>query len=238
MSSSRCSGWVALLFIRIVKTGNQKLWIWFGILAGLGLENKYSMLMFGAGMVFGMLLTSHRSLLTSPWLWIAGAISFLIFLPNLLWNIQHHFPFLELQNNIRHSGHDVPRGPLAFFGQEILSMHPLTLPVWLAGLWFYFSRSGKEFRALGWAWVFVAAVIVTLSPRVYHLFPAFPLLLAAGAVLLETWLKSPQFSRWKLAWIALTVVTSAILAPFAIPVPPPEMYIRYTRALHLAPPND
>jgi hypothetical protein len=227
----------AFLFIRIVKTGNQKLWIWFGILAGLGLENKYSMLMFGAGIVFGLLLTSQRSLLASPWFWIAGAIAFLIFLPNLLWNIQHHFPFLELQNNIRHSGRDVPLGPLAFFGQEVLTLHPLTLPVWLAGLWFYFfSKSGRTFRALGWAWVFVAAVIVTLSPRVYYLFPAFPLLFAAGAVIWETCLKRPQFSRWKLAWIALTVVTSIILAPLAIPVLPPEMYIRYTKALRLAPP--
>ena len=38
----------ALAIIRIIKTGNQKLWIWFGILAGIGLENKYSMLIFGA----------------------------------------------------------------------------------------------------------------------------------------------------------------------------------------------
>lgn len=86
------------------------------------------------------------------------------------------------------------------------------------------------------AWIFVAAVIVTLSPRVYYLFPAFPLLFAAGAVIWETWLKRPQFSRWKLAWIALTVVTSTMLAPLAIPVLPPEMYIRYTKALRLAPP--
>src|SRR5262245_15426129 len=139
----------ALLLIRIVKTGNQKLWIWFGVLAGFGLENKYSMLIFGAGIVFGLLLTPQRRVFASPWLWIAGAIAFLIFLPNLLWNIQHHFPFLELQANIRRSGRDVPLTPLAFFGQEILTMHPLTLPLWLAGIWFYFfSGSGKPFRAL------------------------------------------------------------------------------------------
>ena len=131
----------AYLFIRIVKTGNQKLWIWFGILSGVGLENKYSMLIFGAAIVLGLLLTPQRRSLTSPWLWIAGAITFLIFLPNLLWNIQHHFPFLELQANIRRSGRDVHLGPLAFFAQEILTMLPLTLPIWLAGLWFSFSRN-------------------------------------------------------------------------------------------------
>jgi len=160
-----CAG----LLIRIVKTGNHRLWIWFGILAGFGLENKYSMLIFGAGIVLGLLLTPQRRAFSSPWLWIAGAIAFLIFLPNLLWNIQHHFPFLELQANIRRSGRDVSLTPLAFFGQEILTMHPLSLPLWLGGLWFYFiTPAGKPFRALGWAWAFTALIIVTLSPRVYY----------------------------------------------------------------------
>lgn len=102
----------AWLCLRIVNTGNQKLWTWFGILAGFGLQNKYSMLIFGAGIVVGLLLTLQRRPLASPWIWIAGAIAFLIFLPNLLWNVQHHFPFLELQANIRSSGRDVPLGPL------------------------------------------------------------------------------------------------------------------------------
>ena len=226
----------AWLLIRIVKTGNPKLWIWFGILAGFGLENKYSMGIFGAGIVFGLLLTPERRVFRSPWLWLAGAIAFLIFLPNLLWSIQHHFPFLELQANIRRSGRDVPLTPLTFFGQEILAMHPLTLPLWLAGLWFYFfSTPGKPFRALGWAWVFTAAVIVSLSPRVYYLFPAFPLLFAAGSVIWES--RLARWSLWrKLAWPALLLLTGAVLAPVAIPVLPPETYIRYSKALHLAPP--
>jgi hypothetical protein len=228
----------AWLLIRIVKTGNQKLWIWIGILAGFGLENKYSMLIFGAGIVFGLLLTPQRGVLASHWLWIAGAIAFLIFLPNLLWNIQHHFPFLELQANIRRSGRDVPLMPLAFFSEEILAMHPLTLPLWLAGLWFYFfAAPGKPFRALGWAWVFSAAVVVTISPRVYYLFPAYPILFAAGAVIWEARLDRPHPLWRKLAWPALLVATGAILAPLAVPVLPPETYIRYTKALHISQPR-
>jgi 4-amino-4-deoxy-L-arabinose transferase-like glycosyltransferase len=231
----------AWLVIRIVKTGNQKLWIWFGLLAGVGLENKYSMLIFGAGVVFGVVLTPQRRALRSPWFWIAGAIALLIFLPNLLWNIQHHFPFLELQANIRRSGRDVPLGPLAFFGQEILAMEPLSLPLWIAGLWFYFfTESGKPFRVLGWAWVFTAAVIVIQSPRIYYLFPAFPVLFAGGAVVFEMWLDGPRLAGLKrglrIAWPALLAGTAVLLAPLAIPVLPPETYLRYTKTLHLAQP--
>ena len=221
----------AYLLIRIIKTGNQKLWIWFGVLAGIGLENKYSMLIIGAGLILGLLLTPQRRALASPWLWIGGAIALLIFLPNLLWNIQHHFPFLELQANIRRSGRDVPLGPLAFFAQEILSMNPLALPIWLAGLWFYFfTERGKPFRTLGWAWLFTALVILAMSPRIYYLFPAFPILFAGGSVMCERW-------RWlKFAYPTLLIVTAAVLAPLVIPVLPPETYIRYAKALHLEQP--
>ncbi|HEV3333843.1 MAG TPA: glycosyltransferase family 39 protein [Bryobacteraceae bacterium] len=227
----------AWLLLRILKTGDQKLWIWFGVLAGLGLENKYSMAMFGAGLIVGLVLSPQRRALASPWIWIGGLIAFLLFLPNLLWNIQHHFPFLELQANIRRSGRDVPLGPVAFFGQEVLTMHPLNVPIWMAGLWFYFfSKAGKPYRPLGWAWVFTAVVVVALSPRVYYLYPAFPVLFAGGAVAWEGWLQRPQLAWWKFALPALMAVTGAILAPLAIPVLPPETYVRYTEALHLAPP--
>jgi len=228
----------AYLLIRIIKTGNLKLWIWFGILSGVGLENKYSMLIFGAGIVLGLIFTAQRRLLASPWTWLGGALAFLIFLPNLLWNIQRHFPFLELHANIQRSGRDAPLGPLAFFAQEILTLLPLTLPIWLAGLWFYFfSKLGKPFRALGWAWVFTAVVIVRLSPRIYYLYPAFPVLFAAGSVMWEAWLAQPQ-RRWlKFAYPALMVVLGAVYSPLSVPVLPPETYIRYTEALHLRPPR-
>ncbi len=82
----------AYLVIRIIKTGNERLWIWFGVVAGIGLENKYSMMIFGAGIVFGLLLTNQRKLLANRWLWIGGVVAFVIFAPNLWWNVRHHFP--------------------------------------------------------------------------------------------------------------------------------------------------
>jgi hypothetical protein len=228
----------AYVLIRIVKTGNTKLWIWFGVLAGFGLENKYSMLIFGAGLVFGLLLSSERRLLANRWLWAGGALACLIFLPNLLWNVQHHFPFLELQANIRASGRDVPLGPLAFLGQEILLMHPLTMPVWLGGLWFYFgTETGRPFRAIGWAWIFAAVVIVSMSPRVYYLFPAFPVLFAGGGVLWEQWLARPRLAWIKFAYPVLMLLGGAVLAPLAIPLLPPETYVRYTKAIGLEQPR-
>ena len=232
----------AHIVLRIVRTGNQKLWLWFGLLAGVGLENKHSMLIFGCGIVVGLLATPERRQFRSPWLWLGGLLAFLIFLPNLLWNVQHHFPFLELQANIRRAHRDVDLPPLVFLGQEILTMLPLTLPIWLAGVWYYlFSEKGKPFRLLGWAWLFIMAVILIVNPRVYYAYPAFPMLFAAGGVVWESWLAAkPAASRWqwmKPAWVGMMALFGAIFAPFAIPVLPVETYIRYSQAIGFQPPK-
>jgi 4-amino-4-deoxy-L-arabinose transferase-like glycosyltransferase len=184
------------VILRIIHTRNQKLWLWVGLLSGLGLLNKHSMLIFGFGIVAGLVLTRERRCFRSPWIWLGGLLSLLIFLPNLLWNIQNHFPFLELQANIRADGRNVVLSPLAFWSQETLSMLPLTLPIWLVGFWFvFFTEKGKSYRVLGWACLITFAIIFTLNPRIYYLWPAFPILLAAGSVLWESWLNRPRLTE-------------------------------------------
>ena len=70
----------------------------------------------------------------------------------------------------------------------------------------------------------------------YYLFPAFPLVFAAGSVLWEMWLEARQRRWMRVAYPALMIAAGAIAAPLATPVLPVETYIRYTRALHLSPP--
>ena len=228
----------AYVLIRIIRTGNQKLWLAFGVLAGIGLENKHSMLIFGFAMVAGLLLTKERSLMRGPWFWIAGLAAFLLFAPNLIWNIQHHFPFLELQANIRRNHRNVDLSPLLFWSEETVDMLPLSVPLWLAGLWYFLvAPQGRPFRALGYAFVIAAAIIMALDPRVYYLFPAFPMLLAAGAVWWESRLERPALRWLKLAYPALMIALAVAIAPLAIPVLPVPTYIRYTKALHLDQPK-
>jgi hypothetical protein len=221
------------LLIRIACTGDTRLWLWFGAIAGLGLENKYSMGLFGLALLAGLLLAGQYRLFASRWFWIGGVIAFLIFLPNLAWNIAHHFPFLELQQNIKRSGRDVALSPLRFLLQEQAAMLPLSLPVWLAGLWFFFFNArGRAYRFLGWAWIITAAVIMFLSPRIYYLFPAFPVAFAGGAVLWEQLLRRRGFLILKAAWITLMILMGAALTPVVLPVLSPEDYIQYAKVTH------
>jgi 4-amino-4-deoxy-L-arabinose transferase-like glycosyltransferase len=81
----------AILAIKRAGTENApRYWLCFGVVAGLGLEEKYSIALFGFGIVLGLLLTAQRRVFLKPWIWLGGLAAFLIFLPNLLWNIHYH----------------------------------------------------------------------------------------------------------------------------------------------------
>ena len=103
--------WMGCIWVvaRILRTGDSRLWIWFGVLAGLGLENKHSTLSFGFAVTVALLLTQHRREFARPWIWIAGAIAVALFLPNVVWQIRHHFPTIEDLANVRREGKNVVR---------------------------------------------------------------------------------------------------------------------------------
>jgi hypothetical protein len=223
----------AWLLIRIVRTGDARLWLWFGVVAGLGLENKYSMGLFGFALLAGLLLSGrYRSPCLALVLDAGGAIALLIFLPNLVWNIVHHFPFLELQQNIKRSGRDVALSPLRFLLQEQSAMLPLSLPIWLAGLWFFFfSAGGRAYRFLGWAWIITAASSCSQPAHLLSL-SGLPGCLrrrrsALGATASASPVRHPQRSVGH-----AMILMGAALAPIVIPMLSPEDYIQYAKATH------
>jgi hypothetical protein len=226
--------WMGCAYVvtHIVKTGNQKLWLWFGFIAGIGLENKYSMAVFGFGVVVGLLLTGERKAFASKWIWIGGLIAFVIFLPNLVRNVQHNYPFLELMHNIRESGRDLPFTPLGYIRAQILMMTPVTFPVWLFGaLYFFFFQRGKPFRVLGWAFFGVPIIFIVLHGNDYYAAPVYPMMFAGGAIAIE------QISTAKrLGWLkplSVTLVLSGTLAllPWFVPVLSHERFLHYQAKL-------
>jgi hypothetical protein len=182
----------AYVMVRMMHTENPKLWLRFGAVAGLGLENKYSIAVFAFALLLGLLLTPQRKLLFTPWLFAGGALAFALFLPNLIWNIRHHWPFLELMHNIRATGKDVVYPPTAYIAQQIVMMNPFSFPFWFSGLLFcFFSRAAKFCRVFGWAFLITLAFFLISHGKDYYSAPAYPILLAAGAVAVEHLLSRP-----------------------------------------------
>ena len=121
------------------------------LLAGLGLQNKYSMAVYAFGLVVGPPPEPRAAGLREALdLARRRARRSSIFLPNVVWNVRHGWPFLEFLRNIRASGRDVVLAPLEYVGHQVFNMNPASLPLWLAGLgWLFFSTRGRAFRPLG-----------------------------------------------------------------------------------------
>jgi hypothetical protein len=231
----------ALVVLRMIQTGDTRLWIAFGLLAGVGLLNKHTMLMFGFAVVVGLLLTPERRLLASRWLLVGGAIALALALPNLLWEVRHGFPHAELLANIQRNGRDVPVGFLSFWRFELLFLNPVAAPVWIVGLVGLFrSPDLKPARALGWAYLVTLACLFVTTPgshKTYYASSAYPILIASGAVLIERFLTAPRRAWLKPAYLTLLLVVGAIVAPTVVPILPPQTYLRYTEAIGLAQPR-
>jgi 4-amino-4-deoxy-L-arabinose transferase-like glycosyltransferase len=222
----------AYFVILAIKRNIPRYWLWFGVIAGLGMEEKYSIAMFGFGIVVGLLLTEQRRVFANKWIWIGGLVAFLVFLPNLLWNMHYHWPFIELIRNIKAEGRDVVLPAGQYFFQQTLLVHPLTAPIWITGLIALFFSSGlKPYRVLGWSYLVCYTVFFLLHGKNYYLAPIYPMLLAAGAVVIESALEKPRGAWLKPVIVMVLLASGAHFAPVVIPVFSPDRFIAYTRTL-------
>jgi hypothetical protein len=224
----------AYFAIRAVRNDDPRQWLWFGIVAGIGLEEKYTIALFGAGIVIGLLLTAQRRHIASRWFWLGGLAALLIFLPNLWWNYVNEWPFLQLMHAIRDEGRDVVLPFGEFFKQQMLLSGPLATPIWLIGLGaLLFAKRFAPFRFLGIAFLVCYGVLFAVHGKSYYLASIYPMLLAAGATLIESALENP---RRRLRWIeapliALMTLAGLYFAPIVVPVFSPENFVVYTHYL-------
>ena len=226
--------WTGCVYFAIlaIKREEPRYWLWFGAVAGIGLEEKYSIAVLGFAIVAGLLLTGQRRVFAAKWIYLGGVIASLIFLPNFLWNVQHHWPFAELMHNIRAAGRDVALSPMEYFAQQILIIHPLNALLWIPGaLAFFFSPRFRPYRFLGWCYLIAFTVFVVLHGKNYYLGPIYAVYLAAGAVMLESF-----FERWQPSWLkpafAVMLVAGGVwLAPVVVPVLPVDQFISYMNKL-------
>ena len=218
--------WVlaAYFLIRLLRSENPQWWLAVGATIGVGMMTKYTMCFLVAGIGFGVLVTRARRYLRSPWLWCGVALAVLIFLPNLIWQFSHNFVSLDFLKSIH--ARDVRVGHTDGFlaGQFYISSAIVTVPLWLAGLYYYFVASaGRRYRLLGWVFVIPLAMFFVAKGRVYYLAPAYPVLLAAGAVWAEQWVESLSPLRARLvrasAWRALAI-NGVLVAAVVLPIAP------------------
>ena len=208
-------------------------WASLGVVLGLGLLNKISVLVLGAGIAAALVFTPLRSHLLKRGPWIAAAIALFLFAPHVVWQIQNDWPTAEfIRNASRYK--NVSLGPWGFFASQILDFGPLNSLFWIPGLiWLLLSKRARPSRSLGI--IFVVAFLAFMNGKAYYLAPAMLVPLVAGAVLIEGFLAQPRAAWLKPAVLGLLLLSAVAPLPIVVPLLRADRLGPYMQAIGVAP---
>ena len=230
--------WLSAVYVllRILQTQDSRLWLVFGVVAGLGLQNKHTMALLGLALVVGLLFIPARRCFLDKWFWLGGAIAFGILLPNLFWQSANGWPSLEFYRNAE-LYKNVPTPPFTALFNQVLFTNPATLVVWLAGLGFYlFSEKAKQYRVFGWAYLaLLTMMLLAQSSRPDRIAGVYPMLFAGGAIWWESLIQRRNWSWIRPILLCLVIACGLVLAPICLPILPPETTAAYTERLGVVP---
>ena len=206
------------LLVKLLAGGDRRLWLAVGVVAGIALENKDTILFLGAGLAVGLVLARRWDVVRSPWAWAAIGIAFLMWAPNLAWQASNGWPQLTMAQAISQYAAD-NRGqivPLLW-----LFTGPFLFPVSAAGLlWFLRSKAGAPWRAIGIGALVGLALVVISGGKAYYAIGTAPVFIAAGAILLDRWLARGHFRLKAGSFTSAAVLSGALIAYLTLPILP------------------
>jgi hypothetical protein len=224
--------WTLCLYfiLLLLKTGDKKYWIYFGIAAGLGLLSKITMLYLGFGLLLAFLLFRERRYLLEANFFLSGLIALLLFLPFIIWQFFNGFPILEYLVNYQTKLYN--GGALSFLLAQIILTNPVAVLIWVPGLYYFlFDGNGKKYRVLGAAFLIISVLFIVQHAKYYLIAPYYCILFAGGSVFISG-LKGKIMTAWLKGFLMVAIlITGLISIPLARPVFPPELFIKYTKAL-------
>jgi len=214
------------LIVKYINTSSGKYLLFFGISAGAALLNNY----FSGLLILSVLLvlpfTRHRNIFSQRQFRIGMLAGFLIFLPNLVWQIVNGFPALNFPGEFEQI-QPVNVDRAAFFVEQLI-ISEMSSILTVAGLIHLFtSRHAWQYRFLG---TVSLAVILSLMVRGknYNALEVYPFLMATGAVLWDMTLKE----KWlRFTLLLLIVILSLPSLPIGIPLFGPEKLASYFEVL-------
>jgi 4-amino-4-deoxy-L-arabinose transferase-like glycosyltransferase len=156
---------VLYLIVRLLPTGDPRLWLALGLAVGVGLETKYTIAALVAGLVCGVLRTPVRAQLGTPWPWLGAAIALALVAPNLVWQAQHAWPSLTYIHT--HSSDTGSR--LTFLAETALLLGPTGLPLAVLGVIELIKR--RDLRLLGWTCLVAVLLLFVSSGKSYYIGP-------------------------------------------------------------------
>ncbi len=202
------------LVLKFINSGKERFLIYFGMAAGFALLNKYLSGLLFLGFLLIIPFTKHRSVFSRRAFWTGIIAGGLIFLPNLIWQAAKGFPAFHHISEL-YDTQLVHMDAGTYLTEQLISPYAGSVLV-IGGLIFLLtSMKMKNFRFLGFLWLFVILALLLLKGKSYYTLGIYPMMIAAGGVAFETWLRN------RIAQIALPLVLVLItipVVPIGLPV--------------------
>jgi 4-amino-4-deoxy-L-arabinose transferase-like glycosyltransferase len=214
------TGLLGWLLIRILRTGEQRLWLAFGLAAGAGLLDTDLVAFLAAAIVVCLLAVGPREVFRSPWLYAGGVLALTLWSPYLAWQAGHGWPELTVARGIAagQSGTSAPSWLIV--PEQFVLVGWYFSPVWISGLVRLLrSPELRWARAAGLAYPVLAVAFMATGGKPYYLATYLPLLIAAGAEPVVGWLRRGSV-RGRRALLAAAFVISALILPVTLPIVP------------------
>ncbi|NAY90446.1 phospholipid carrier-dependent glycosyltransferase [Muricauda sp. JGD-17] len=209
--------------IRFINSQDKKFLLFLGISLGLGLMNKYTILVWAFGIFIGLFFYQKGKLFKNKWLYVSACIALLIFLPNILWQAQNGFPILkhlEVLSQKQLSGIH----PMEFALVQLY--FPFTLVISILGvIALLVGKNLKKYKVIGIATLVIFSTMWILNSKAYYFFAAYPVLFASGAVKIEALLSRKPSLIYIFGFILL--IPSIYFIPEATPVLDIEKFVEY-----------
>ena len=227
--------WVVTVYllIKFINTSSPIYIYLLGIVIGVGLLTKYTMVFFAIALILGLLITKQRKILWNRHILFAVLIALLLFLPNLIWQFQHHLPVVTHMKLLRSQQLDYIK-PSDFIKQQLV-VNGIALFVWLVGFGFLlFSSRLRKYQFLAFAYMLIFIFLLEMNGKNYYLFGAYPMLFAAGAYGFERWTKAKAYVMRTIIVLFFTI-PNLLLLPLALPIFPLKQTLTTFKFLHIAP---
>ena len=209
---------LALVVVRIGRTGDTRWWLAAGLILGLGLANKHSVGFFAVALVIGALLSGGRRLVFNRWFLAGAAIAVAFTIPDIWWQAQHDWATIAMTRVLAQENGGLANIASWVVGQLLISALAMVV-VWVAGLRFLWRSGQPLWRALAWAYAILFVFFaVTTGGKIYYLGGAYIYLLGAGAVAIDGWLAARKARLRRL--LLATAITTAVAVPLVLPVLP------------------
>ena len=226
--------WSLIMYdiIRMIREDNAKYFLVIGLLLGLGLEMKHTMIFYAVGLIIGASFSKSRKLLWNKWFFYGIIIASLLLLPNIIWLLKNGIPSLEFYRNAM-INKNIATNPIGIVLGQLLFIGPIAFLIGIWGLvYLLINKDLEKYRLFGFAYlILLVFLLLSQSSRPDRIAAIYPILFASGGIAVERFSRKVKFRIPERVILFLLIVGAIITAPVAVPFLAPETEAAYLSSI-------